>query len=819
MLGGGAAGLSAAHQLTRPDADWGEDFEVTVYQCGWRLGGKGASGRGELGRIEEHGLHVWFGFYRNAFALLDSCYGELRGSERRPDFEDCSDAFVAADQLGLSSPIPDYAPGTAASGWTTSCFPLPRRDSPWRKLFPWFAVYLVEAGLRMMQGDYFDLEHDPGELPAAIDRLAQVAGRITIGSPITLESTWPPERAADELTARLDESLVEESGHLQSPDDVREEELRDLAEAFESWERALIEQEPPGPGAGTEVNAGFWSFWRRPRLPRYLAGFGKRFFEVSAAVFPEARRAIWTNGDGRRRGPFDELNDLDLREVLAGRLLRPNPPAAAVEAIERLRSLAPDRVCSQEVIDSPMIRVLYDLAFAYQGGDRGAPDVAAGVAFENVVNITLGHDGTTMWKMRAGMGDVVFSPIYLALAQRRFADGRPRVRFEFFRAVERITTAASGEIAAIDVRRQAELQTGAYDPFGGGRPVWPSEPFVEQLTDDDRAKVEALRDAPDVPHPMLALERESNPLAAPGIDSLKLHEDFDEVVLALPPAAIEALDRRADGRTDLLERSSELRSMLDRAAPVATQALQVWLDSSLDDRDDPEALGWPCRGASHRIQGGYCRRFGTDPALSPPAGTPEMFDTYCEMDHLLAEEAWPDPPRHLAYFCRVAPPLGDAPAANPEQETHVEADRRAQREALAFLREHHELCGSHPPPPACDRRPYWGDDFAPSRMADPRKPPGSGWGRFEAQYARCNSAPSERYSTSHAGTPNLRLHPGDLRTARVAPVPNVVLAGDWTYTPVNAGSVEAAVQSGVEAAAALIGPRHPGPELPRWSRG
>ena len=33
---------------------------VTVYQLGWRLGGKGASGRnaGHGNRIEEHGLHV-----------------------------------------------------------------------------------------------------------------------------------------------------------------------------------------------------------------------------------------------------------------------------------------------------------------------------------------------------------------------------------------------------------------------------------------------------------------------------------------------------------------------------------------------------------------------------------------------------------------------------------------------------------------------------------------------------------------------------------------------------------------------------------------
>ena len=46
---------------------------------GWRLGGKGASGRNAAhgSRIEEHGLHIWFGFYDNAFLTMRQCYEEL----------------------------------------------------------------------------------------------------------------------------------------------------------------------------------------------------------------------------------------------------------------------------------------------------------------------------------------------------------------------------------------------------------------------------------------------------------------------------------------------------------------------------------------------------------------------------------------------------------------------------------------------------------------------------------------------------------------------------------------------------------------------
>ena len=62
---------------------------------GFRLGGKGASGRGTHGRIEEHGLHLWMGYYENAFRLLRDCYAELAEHGGHPwCFED---AFTPAD--------------------------------------------------------------------------------------------------------------------------------------------------------------------------------------------------------------------------------------------------------------------------------------------------------------------------------------------------------------------------------------------------------------------------------------------------------------------------------------------------------------------------------------------------------------------------------------------------------------------------------------------------------------------------------------------------------------------------------------------------
>ena len=78
LLGGGMASITAAFELTRHPG-WQDQYEVSVYTAGFRLGGKGASGRNRRAadRIEEHGLHILSGSYDNTFAVLRRCYAEL----------------------------------------------------------------------------------------------------------------------------------------------------------------------------------------------------------------------------------------------------------------------------------------------------------------------------------------------------------------------------------------------------------------------------------------------------------------------------------------------------------------------------------------------------------------------------------------------------------------------------------------------------------------------------------------------------------------------------------------------------------------------
>ncbi|MDY7228013.1 NAD(P)-binding protein [Hyalangium rubrum] len=99
VLGGGAGALTTAYYLSRTP-ELREEYEVTVYQVGWRLGGKGASGRGPHGRIEEHGLHIFWGFYENAFSLMRECYRVMDRPKSMPlaTFEQ---AFAPRDLIAM----------------------------------------------------------------------------------------------------------------------------------------------------------------------------------------------------------------------------------------------------------------------------------------------------------------------------------------------------------------------------------------------------------------------------------------------------------------------------------------------------------------------------------------------------------------------------------------------------------------------------------------------------------------------------------------------------------------------------------------------
>ncbi len=102
ILGGGMGALATAFELTEGDRT--NQFDrITVYQRGWRLGGKGASSRGPNGRIEEHGLHVLLGYYDHTFDVMHRCYEALDRGRSDPTcpIRTWDDAVAPSNLVGV----------------------------------------------------------------------------------------------------------------------------------------------------------------------------------------------------------------------------------------------------------------------------------------------------------------------------------------------------------------------------------------------------------------------------------------------------------------------------------------------------------------------------------------------------------------------------------------------------------------------------------------------------------------------------------------------------------------------------------------------
>ena len=95
ILGGGMGALTTALELTATP-ELRAKHDITIWQMGWRLGGKCATGRDAQGRILEHGLHFWFGCYDNAWAMLRDVYEEWDRPADCP-YRTGFDAFDAQD--------------------------------------------------------------------------------------------------------------------------------------------------------------------------------------------------------------------------------------------------------------------------------------------------------------------------------------------------------------------------------------------------------------------------------------------------------------------------------------------------------------------------------------------------------------------------------------------------------------------------------------------------------------------------------------------------------------------------------------------------
>jgi len=690
VIGGGCGSMAAVWAMSGPEQ--AGQFEITVFQEGWRLGGKGASGRGPSGRIEEHGLHVWLGFYDNAFRMMRQCHAELAQQGLADLYGDWREAWTPEHDIALYS----VAEGGGFERWDAHM--PPRAGLPGDPLPP---------------GTVFSL-------PYYMARAFELFRSLILDTTVDGRGLGPEPDSQGRIEAGAALKYLLGLGSFAT-----------VASLAQGLGLAAVLVRAPGVAGAPGLAGALEGLCARLRLwleDRWLATDRHRFlWEVAdltlASMVGLVRHGVMFDARG-----LDAIDDYECRDWL-----RMN--GASVRALQ-----------------SPFLRGLYDLSMGYENGDPDRPRLSAGQGLRGTLRTFFGYRGAFMWRMRAGMGDVVFAPLYEALARRG-------VKFRFFHRLTNVGLAADGagdapHVASLTFDVQAETRSGGpYEPFVtvAGRPCWPSAPDFGQLQDGERMAAEGWD-----------LESHWDRRRA-GELTLKVGRDFDLVLLGVGLGAIPHVCR------EIVSRDIGWRRMTQEVKTVASQAFQVWLDADL------ESLGW--RGPAY-ITGAFAK----------------PFDTWCDMAHVVPEEDWRTPPRTSVYFCAV---LRDPPAA-PDDADRGYPKRRADEvraSAEAFMEGpiRHVWPGAF----GADGGFRWDLLAAPSDATSDAA--SQGRARFATQYWRANVNPSDRYVIHTPGSFRYRISPLDMT------YDNLTIAGDWTDSGFHSGCVEGAVMSGLLAAHALSG--------------
>jgi uncharacterized protein with NAD-binding domain and iron-sulfur cluster len=567
ILGGGVAGVVAAFWLTAPQQS--NRFKVTLYTQGWRLGGKCASGRNQnqSNRIEEHGLHLLMGCYQNAFATIRSCYEVWYRPAGHP-FRTWLDAFLPQRDVTL---MEQDGPG------------MPPTWAPWD--FPDFPRLPGEPGDPLSSAPFWAAA-DAARANTATGAIPPV----TITAPVA-QTAATPAQSMEQLMLRMIDLLRT----LDTPQDLANNYQTALARFHEAVSSPTTAQVTSALASLEALNREYAT------LTQQAAATAPRAMAAVAAVGPPwpASRSINLASIGMAIGygylrdilgrgeeAYDALNSQDFRDWLASCWATP------------------------EALDSAPIRAIYDLAFAFAGGDASTlsnGSMAAGVTLRFACEVAFGYRDAPLWRMAAGTGDTVFVPLYQVLQDRG-------VDIQFFHRVTELRPAADGlSVGEIDLSRQADTLGGApYQPLINVSSLssWPNQPDWNQLVNGNVLRGQN----PDY--------ESSFCTETVGTVTLKAGTDYDLAVVAMPPAVLSTV------ASPLASVSPAWQTSLSQSRSVATAAMQLWM------HDSTPCLGWPYGPA----------------VLSAFA---EPYDSWGDMSAIITYEGWPLPaaPKSLAYFC------------------------------------------------------------------------------------------------------------------------------------------------------------------------
>jgi uncharacterized protein with NAD-binding domain and iron-sulfur cluster len=434
ILGGGPAAIAAAFELT-DQPGWQDKYEITLYQVGWRLGGKCATGRSaDNQRIEEHGWHAWFGCYDNAFNLMRKCYDELA---RTPDEKFTT--WKAAFNPQCFSVGEEYYHGA----WYHNPVMAPKTDtypgeqeipSLWDYIDMLFQVMVSMFEERHKNGA-FTTQPDPNaprphwwsQYMTALDNDLEFVGLTLVGQSL---------HASNHMLHMI------QNGH------------RNLSQVpMGQRELTFVQRE--------QHNILVWL------LDQYL---NHLWNELKDKVDQDYKSYdLWCMSDF----VVTNIKGIILDEIT----LKGFSSIDHLDYTEWLRShgLKIDPAYRQ-------IRGLYDAVFAFEKGVT--PNICAGVALHVLLRMTFTYKGAPLYEMQAGMGETVITPFYIVLQRRG-------VKFKFFHRVKNLSLSPDKKsIETIHIGRQVTLKEKTYKPMLDvkGLGCWPDAPFYDQIVEGEALK-------------------------------------------------------------------------------------------------------------------------------------------------------------------------------------------------------------------------------------------------------------------------------------------------------------------------------------------
>ncbi|MBD2385101.1 NAD(P)-binding protein [Cylindrospermum sp. FACHB-282] len=488
ILGGGMAGLALAYELTSIPG-WEKKYSIEIYQQGWRLGGKCATGRNIVSygsnpadyRVEEHGLHIFFGFYVNTFRLLNQCYKEIGGAG---PFKSLEDAFKPHSDIFLT----EYFQGK----WKTLEFNLSQN-----KLVPWDESSKgtlwdhVLTTIKFVLQTYGELKQpsdkasDKGSILNFLEsgkdlvQLLLLSGFIEITEEILLILGGQKEFGNLD-PENLSIQILDKASNINSKKPSHQKLVLHLLEQFREKVLRIVSRD-------------FDTSWRLALLDLALANI--RGLIVDGIIY------------GKN---LDSLDNQDYRDWLKKHGAR------------------------KESTESCFIRVLYDLVYAFPKGDTSKPSLAAGVAIRVFITVLFKYNGAIMWKPQAGFADVVVSPIYKLLKQRG-------VKFKFFHTVKQLHIDGN-TIAGITVEKQVDLKQAEYEPLIEFKSLdcWPNKPLYDQIVYEQAEQLQ--QDGIDLESFWTNWKGETK--------KLQKGEDFDIAVLATSLAPLSFICKEIVDRSD-----------------------------------------------------------------------------------------------------------------------------------------------------------------------------------------------------------------------------------------------------------------------------